>query len=287
MNKTLIGKNNYLFLNNDLCSEIKSHCVNESTVNKKKLNDKFSRNNFMLIVFPDKCIYYKQYLPVEFDPKYRTNVDVYKAALGDRMIDSFNYIKNVDDCYYKTDTHINFKGNYIIYCEFIKQINKKFNLNLVSKNVSVQKKSDVDLHTLNLGIGDLTVKENLGDQILKDKNDNYYFSDDVVNIFNKYQIKKNDYIDIYNKNLVDITHSLVDKILNWNIVSDHILHKTNPNKKHRVLFFYDSFLLNIIVLYLEMFYEVFMIKDRYNIQIINKINPDYIFEFRVERFLNE
>jgi len=34
-----------------------------------------------------------------------------------------------------------------------------------------------------------------------------------------------------------------------------------------------------------MFSEVYMIKSAFNNKIIEKINPDYIFEFRVERFL--
>jgi len=38
-------------------------------------------------------------------------------------------------------------------------------------------------------------------------------------------------------------------------------------------------------LYIKMFEEVYMIKDVYNRKIIEKINPDLIFEYRVERFL--
>ena len=56
-------------------------------------------------------------------------------------------------------------------------------------------------------------------------------------------------------------------------------------EKIKVLIFYDSFLLNMIPIYIELFNEVYLIKKVYNNELIQLINPDYIFEFRVERFL--
>ena len=70
------------------------------------------------------------------------------------------------------------------------------------------------------------------------------------------------------------------------LLSNNIIYKKNINKSNKVVIFYDSFLLKIMAIYLEMFEEVFMIKTNYSNHIINKINPDYVFEFRVERFLN-
>jgi len=34
-----------------------------------------------------------------------------------------------------------------------------------------------------------------------------------------------------------------------------------------------------------MFEEVYMIKNTYDETLVDKINPDFVFEFRVERFL--
>jgi hypothetical protein len=72
----------------------------------------------------------------------------------------------------------------------------------------------------------------------------------------------------------------------WEILSKHIIYKTNSNtNKLKVIIFYDSFLLSIISLYMELFGEVYMIKSVYDNRLIEAIKPDYVFEFRVERFL--
>ena len=52
-----------------------------------------------------------------------------------------------------------------------------------------------------------------------------------------------------------------------------------------MLIFYDSFLLPMLSVYLNMCREVYMSKNSYSPELINVIQPDYIFEFRVERFL--
>jgi hypothetical protein len=59
----------------------------------------------------------------------------------------------------------------------------------------------------------------------------------------------------------------------------------NLDKKHKVIVFYDSFLISTMYLYLKMFAEVYLIKDMYNVKLIEKLKVDFVFEFRVERFL--
>lgn len=72
-------------------------------------------------------------------------------------------------------------------------------------------------------------------------------------------------------------------------MSNYILYRNNENngeqKQYKVLLFYDSFLANVLDLYLKLFKEVYMIKDIYDRKYIEYIKPDYVFEFRVERFL--
>ena len=79
---------------------------------------------------------------------------------------------------------------------------------------------------------------------------------------------------------------LIDKIIDWTIISKYILYKINPDLKYKVLIFYDSFLLSTLELYLTMFNTVYVAKTIYNNNLIQLIKPDYIFEFRCERFLN-
>jgi len=104
-------------------------------------------------------------------------------------------------------------------------------------------------------------------------------------IYNNYIIKDNRDIRILDYNMEDKTKELEDKLLNWDVLSKNIIYKKNNEMKKRIIIFYDSFLLNIISLYLEIFYEIYMIKNIYDDKFIDIIKPDYIFEFRVERFL--
>jgi hypothetical protein len=238
----------------------------------------------MLVVFPDKSIYYNEYLPDNYHAKFRPNLDICKVILNNKIIDVYEFIKDIPNCYYKTDTHINFKGAYIVYTKFINKINEVFFLNVDIKELVI-KQIDIELNHLNIGIGDLTWNTNLGNQTLVDKCDTYYYSDDIMQIYPNYTIVNDGYIKIYDYALNDKTISLIGFTFDWSIVSNNIIYKNNSNKKYRVLFFYDSFLLNTLPLYLEMFSEVFMIKSRYSSDIINKINPDFVFEFCVERFL--
>ena len=49
--------------------------------------------------------------------------------------------------------------------------------------------------------------------------------------------------------------------------------------------FYDSFLTNTLPLYLDLFENIYLVKNVYDNNIINKIKPNYVFQFTVERFL--
>ena len=287
MSKTLIGKNGYLFLINDSSNELKVHCENLDLVQDKSLS-KYKFNNFVLVVFPNKSLLYSNFLPDNYCVKYRPAFKIYKNKLQDRILDGYKFLKNENDTYYKTDTHINLKGNYIIYINFINKINNLFNLNIKPKNITILHKC-CELTNLNQGIGDLTWSVNLGEQILNSTTDDYYFTNDFEYFYNTYIIKNDNKIRFLNYDLIDETLILENKneFTNWNIMSKYIIYKKNINSKPKIkiIIFYDSFLLNILPLYLDLFYEIYMIKEIYNNNLINLINPDYVFEFRVERFL--
>jgi hypothetical protein len=287
MNKTLIGKKGYLFLINDSANELKVHCENLDLVQDKSLS-RYNLNNFFLVVFPNKSLIYKKYLPDNYNIKYRPAFVIYKNKLQKNILDGYKILKDETDTYYKTDTHINLKGNYIIYNEFINRINILFNLNIKPIKIHISQ-TTCQLTSLNQGIGDLTWSQNLGDQHLDNTRDNYYFTNDFECFYNKYVIKNDNEIRFLNYELIDETMTLENRneFAHWNIISKYIIYKKNNNSlpKIKVIVFYDSFLLNILPLYLELFYEIYMIKEVYDSKFINLIKPDYVFEFRAERFL--
>ena len=280
MNKTLIGKNGYLFLTNDSCNELEAQC------SEKIPNIKMHQflNNYVLIVFPNKSLMHKQYLPEIYNIQYRHALNIYKSSLKEKLLDGYEYLKDENDVYYKTDTHINLKGSYIIYQKFIEKINELYHFNLSVEKINIEVKQCI-LKDLCRGIGDLTWETNLGNQLLDDINDNYYYSNDMLDFYIYYIIKNENSIRFLDYDLTDNTLLLENKNTTWDIISKYIIYKKNENCKHRVLIFYDSFLLSTIPLYLNLFNEVYLAKTLYNNDLINLIKPEYVFEFRVERFL--
>lgn len=289
-NKTLIGKNNWLFLQNDSAKELEVHnnnlCLVDDNFYNKYANTK---HKYFLTVFPNKSYLYKQYLPDGYDLKYRPGFDKYKQHFNKHVLDGHDILKDELETYYKTDTHINLKGNYIIYKHFIYKINQLFNLNFPTKIINLQSSNCDSLTNLNNGIGDLTWASNLGDQLLTDTTDTYYYSDEVPSIYCVYTITVDSpirFLDFNNNQLVDKTNDNINVIVNWNIISKYILYKKNKdhNINLKILIFYDSFLLPMLSVYLNMCREVYMAKNIYSPELI-QIQPDYIFEFRTERFL--
>ena len=288
MNKTLIGKENYLFLQNDSGKELKIHNENLDLV-----SDNFFLkydgiiNKYLLIIFPNKSFIQKQFLPDNFDLKYRPAFEKYNEFLKDHILDGYLFLKDKIDHYYKTDTHINLKGNYVIYQHFINKINQLFHFNITKKIINIQEQiHPKGLTFLGKGIGDLTWECNLGDQVLENISDVYYYSDELKEIYIQYKLIPQSKIRILNKDLYDKTEEYLNECLSWNIVSNYLLYqKNNLEPKIKVLIFYDSFLLHAIDLYLDLFDEVYFSKSIFDIDLVNKINPNYVFEFRCERFL--
>ena len=290
MYKTLIGKNNYLFLQNDSARELEVHSDNLSLdCNFHKKYEPII-NKFLMIVFPNKSYIYKDFLPDNYDLKYRPGFEVYSNYLQNHILDGYELLKDIDDTYYKTDTHINSKGALIIYFEFIKKINQLFNLNISECNYTCTKQNVESLSSLNLGIGDLTWSNNLGDQQLESLSDTYYEIVDNEQLYMRYiftesgELKTFEYID---NTMIDKTCDNINKLLDWQIVSSYILFKKNntSGNNYKIVIFYDSFLLSTLHLYMNLFYEVYCVKNIFNMDIVKLIQPDYVFEFRVERFL--
>jgi hypothetical protein len=288
MEKTLIGKEEFLFLINDSCKELETHCNNLNLVNETLLS-RYLFDKFLLFVYPNKTLFYKQYLPDNYNIKYRPGIEIYKNKLKKKLIDMYNYLNKNDDLFYKTDTHINFKGNYEVYKIFLDKIKKKFNFNITPKKLEI-KSTKCELSTLPYALGDLTWPSNLCNQILNNKMDTYYYNEDLYYFYNVYKIKNDQPIRFLNNiTLYDETYDLEknNEVAHWNIISKYIIYIKNESlePKKRIVIFYDSFLLHSLQLYFDLFYEVYFIKNIYDNEIINNIKPDYVFEFRCERFL--
>lgn len=289
MNKTLIGKNNYLFLQNDSGKELEIHNNNLNIVSDdfyKKYQD--IKDKFLIVIFPNKSYIYSQFLPDGYNMIYRPAFDLYKKYFKEHIIDGYLHLKDLDDTYYKTDTHINNKGALIIYNEFINKINTLFNLNIISQTYTYNK---INIENVSCTtFGDLTWNYNLGDQILESRNDTYYKINESEEIYFNYVFHQNSDIKTFlieDNLLIDKTNDNINKTLVWDIFSEYILFKKNQNvgNNYKVLIFHDSFLCTTLQLYMNLFQEVYTSKSIFDVDIINCIKPDYIFEFRCERFL--
>lgn len=289
INKTLIGKNGYLFLNNDANQEIKIHNENLCVVDERNL-DKYTSvmNKFIMIVFPDKSFFCREHLPDGYNMIFRPGFEIYKRKFGENIIDGTALLRGVDQVFYKTDTHLNLKGAYIVYANFINKINKLFNMGAICRCANLYLKDVNSLCELNNGLGDLTWHQNLGDQMLTNTNDTIVLSDDIKQIYTLYEFAINDPLKLllFQGSLIDDTNNNTGNKLDWIVISKYILYKKNDRlPKSKILIFYDSFLLSTLSLYLELTSEVYMSKSIFNKSLVDYINPDYVFEFRVERFL--
>lgn len=282
--KTLIGKNNYLFLINDSGRELDIHCHNLDVIKDKSLS-RYEHKNFLIVVFPNKSLQCKQYLPDKYNPIYRPGIEVYKNKFDDKILDSYQFLEFQNEIFYKTDTHMNLKGTLKVYYNFIKKANTLYNLNLECKHDIILQKKTCELSSLNYGIGDLTWETNLGNQVLETKIDTYYYSDDIEDFYIRYKIFDNPKIRFLNENLEDCTSNLENKIVDFDILGEYIIHTCRNKTAIKILIFYDSFLLNTLSLYFELFENAYFSKSVYENEIVNLIKPDYVFEFRVERFL--
>jgi hypothetical protein len=291
LHKSLIGKNGYLFLQNDSSKELKIHCENLCLVSDVTLKRYMSyKDKYFFVVFPDKSYICKDFLPDSFDSKYRPGFNIYKDYFKEKLLDGYEVLKDIDDIYYKTDSHMNLKGAYEIYCKFIDNFNEtSTSTKLDKQNLIIEKRDVSSLNILGVGIGDLMWVSNLGNQTLLSTTDNYYYSNNLPEIYLKYKIVETGELRIMaleNKIPLDKTANYLNTLITWPILSCNFIYKKNEGKpKYKCLIFYDSFLLSTLSLYLRLFEEMFLAKSAFHKDLIDAINPDYIFEFRIERFL--
>ena len=100
-------------------------------------------------------------------------------------------------------------------------------------------------------------------------------------------LQENNNIKLLDKDLKNISDNYHQKSLYWDDIKYLIIYSKNENINNNIkaVIFYDSFLASTINLYTELFNEVYMIKSIFSAKFIEYINPDFVLEFRIERFL--
>ena len=285
-NKTLVGKDNYLFLINDSSDSLNMHINNIKVCSESsfhKYMNYIKKQNILMIVFPDKELVCKDFLP-DNNIMYRPNFNEYKRVFGNMLIDGLDILDYTD--YYITDTHINNKGSLLMYKKIVKYLNNVFNTNIPLENYNTINNFVVSLSSLNKGIGDLTWDMNKGNIVLTDISDIYYNFLELENFYFNIYNRNNNY-SILDYNLKDISDSYIGRLVDWTCLSSNIFYKKNSNFfiNKRVIMFYDSFMAHSLQLYIKLFKEIYLIKNIFDETMINKIDPDFIIEERVERFL--
>ena len=283
--KTLVGTNNYLFLINDSSKSIEKHSVFNEKLNDSRLKTTYGKfkDNMLVIVVPDKEITCKKYLPNNIKCEYRNEFECYKKYFGENIVDAHDVLDPTD--FYKTDTHTNQKGGAKTFTLLLSHLQDKFNVQF-NIDTSYEVSNVISLSDLNIGLGDLTWKDNRGSLELDNIDDIYYkINGHELVIWSKYNTLSEPY-SILSYHLIDV--SSLFEIITWEVLSNNILFKKNKDYtiKKKVVIFYDSYLSHTLNLYKNIFEEIYLIKSIFSIELITKINPDFIIEIRAERFLS-
>lgn len=265
-----VGLDNYVFLNNDANNELKQH-YSEKYVNK--FDEKLFRESFnskkeycekrgieyKFYVIPDKCIICKDYLPITPNILKR-NYD----SIKDLSHDFIDVLEPSD--YYKSDSHMNFKGGLKYSAEIMhdieSQISSKMYLDAILENV-VHKKVKIQ--------GDLCIfkdnhesKKEIVDRydfLLPEFSNKYEYADEKFKIPEEFaKVGKRD--SFYLRNRFSLTD--MNCLLLRSSSADRVLHPLNV--------FFKS-----IFAYWDHWY--------FNTDLIEWYNPDIVIELRPERFL--
>lgn len=275
LRRTLKGKNGFLFLINDSNYEIKQHYdfnyINK--FNSKEFLDSyyfkknlFEKNNIDYYFFniPDKSIVCKELLPFynEHTTKIKRNVNEVNE-----IIDFENYLNHT--CYYKLDSHINFKGGEILSYLFLNHIDNNFDFN---------KWNNILNHNF------IEEKYYRNNDLLFPRNWSYSHKE-RENLLKEIQNDSETIIKPKNMNPLEIKEEF--KFCK----KRESFFYNNPNSfsNKTALIFRDStfeFLINYFSFY---FRNMFIYWDHatVNDSLINHINPDIILEIRMERFIED
>lgn len=269
LKKTLKGKNGHLFLINDSNNEIKQHfdkyynnIFNADFFSKVfHFKNKFCNENgirYYFFIVPDKSLVCKEFLPFDTG-EIKRNYDLIDNLAHD-------FIENLNqNCYFKTDSHINSLGGKKLSYHYLNYIEKDFLIEDFNELIDKQIITKEILHN-----GDLTME---GNWSYSNKERNEYINEKSIMFKNKY--RRN-----LDKNLPE-KYKLANK--RETEYYENIQGLTNL----KVLILRDSayaFLKGPLSVY---FKEILLYWDHwyFNKELIEWYKPDIILDIKTERFL--
>lgn len=284
-NKTLIGKNHILFLQNDTNNTL-VNLNNNNNYLEKYYNILPKYDNIITFIYPNKNIIYNDSLP--------NYININNIYYNDYIKNNYYYVPSLYNKldFYKYDTHINIKGNIKTFTFLFDKLNINYDSNLLNINV---------INNYLEGYGDLLWENNIDNNLKNDiaffcdknfiktennytyKNINMIYNNTLTNIKNNYNINilaynyKTDEYDIISNN----------SKLNWDILSKYILIIDNNESltKLNVLIFYDSFSIQLMHLFILFFKKCIFVKRLLDINIYNKYKCDLCLNLINLRFL--
>lgn len=272
-NKVKFGKNRFLFLNTK--ETIKSYTKNNLLTNdslniiidsflERKTSLKSKNIDYFFGFFPNKHNIYPEFLPFSmkgFKKESLSLADQLKIGFKNKGFNLFDPTKELQKnksehlLYQKLDSHWNNYGAFISYHTFFKQ-NKQ--LGVIPYNIE-----DFTITYNTRNWGDLT-------RLIGVDSINGYIENRPF--LNLKKLKNKPYKRLDAKGYPARTIRTVN-------------HKCG-NKK-RVIFFGDSYSGYLVQFISLHFYEVVYVRSTYNEDLVNKLNPNIVMEFSVERFLHK
>jgi hypothetical protein len=271
--KVRFGKDGFIFLNN---TEVQQSYTKQNLLNAKSLDsisNKFYHRklslkrdsvDYFIGYFPNKHTIYKEKLPSSMQSQILDTITLatqLKKELEKLSITFFDPTKellnnkNEHLLYHKLDTHWNDYGAFLTYKYFF---NHNKGLNITPYNIS-----DFNIVNRERYWGDLT--KLIGTDTLPSYKEDYR----PLFVFKN----KQKYFE-YQK-----TNGLPPRTIKTGNV--------NVNNDLTAIFFGDSYSIYLRQFFSLHFREIYYIRDSYNQDIIDKIKPDIIFEFSVERFISK
>lgn len=127
INGVYLGDNGYMF-------SIPNEEINEAIIEKKKeyfnsIKGEFQQSSIYLAAYPSKDMIYSKSLPIEHYQSQQTWLEKLLSQIDEekvKVLNLYDFMKDKEDLFYKTDHHWNMNGTYLGYENLIKLISKEF-----------------------------------------------------------------------------------------------------------------------------------------------------------------